>query len=301
VRALHLHLDDALVWQPALRQAAREFDLANLDARDIGPALRLWARPPAFEALRSRLRQVLVGPEAWLTFAGSGDFHHVTLPLIESAIARSGLPLTVIHFDNHPDWVRFGRGVHCGSWVSRAVQLPMVERLITIGVCSGDIERPGQSDLTPVSAGRLEIYAYRRAGGESSLELGGQCWPTIESAGEQRITQLLLQRIVTRDVYITIDKDVLRREDAVTNWDQGELSLATLDRMVRAIATQHRIVGADVLGDWSRPQYAGVVDRWLKRAEAFMDQPQGQPARAETTNEPVNQHLLHLFAEVIKP
>jgi len=296
VRVLHLHLDDALSVQPALRAAAREFDLLELDARDLGPALRLWSRPAAFAALRARVRRQMAGHGPWLCFTGSGDFHHVSLLLMARAIAESGGPVTVIHVDNHPDWVRFARGLHCGSWVGRAVRLRGVQRLITVGVCSSDVERPRNTDLAPIRAGRLEIYPYRRRGGEASLELDGHSWPTMESLPEEEFLELLLQRIPTRDVYITIDKDALQVRDAVTNWDQGELSLQGLSAMLRAIAARHRIIGADVVGDWSAPRYAGVVDRWLKRAEAFIDQPGTAPPEHSRVNESVNQHLLKLFA-----
>lgn len=299
MRALHLHLDDALARQGALQESARRFDLVELQARDLGPALRLWTRPPAFTALHTRLRQQMTGRGPWLAYAGSGDFHHVSVLLIGQAIAATAAPLTVIHVDNHPDWVRFGRGIHCGSWVARAMRLPAVRRVITVGVCSTDIERPRNTDLAPLRNGQLEIYPYRRVGGQASLDLCGHSWPTIQALGEPRFLDLLLDRIPTRDVYVTIDKDALRSTDAVTNWDQGELSVAGLAMMIRGIAGRHRIVGADVVGDWSAPHYAGGVDRWLKRAEAFIDQPHGRPVAPDAVNEPVNEFLLHLFAEVM--
>jgi hypothetical protein len=299
MRTLHLHLDDALTRQPSMRMTARRHGLVDLEARDLGPALRLWTRPRPLAELRRRLRHAMAGDDAWLTFAGSGDFHHVSLPLIARAANRSAEPLTVVHFDNHPDWVRFGRGLHCGSWVGRVLRLPSVMRLITVGVCSKDIERPRNTDLGPVRAGRLEIYPYRRAGGEPSLELCGHRWPTMDHLGEGKFLELLLGRIETRNVYVTIDKDALRPADAITNWDQGELSLEGLAAMVRGLALEHDIVGADVVGDWSPPRYARGVDGWLKRAEASLDQPRRALPSRIAVNERANEFLLRLFAEVI--
>jgi hypothetical protein len=296
VRVLHLHLDDALSQQPALRASCLAFDFEELEARDLGPSLRLWTRPAAFDALSARLRHQASGREPTLCFAGSGDFHHVSVLLLERAIAASGGPVTVIHVDNHPDWVRFARGTHCGSWVEQALRLDGVKRVITVGVCSSDVERPGNTDLAPIIDGRLEIYPFRRRGGETSLELGGHSWPTMGAMSDSELLDLLLQRIRTRDVYVTIDKDALRPADAVTNWDQGELSLQRLSSLLGGIGTAHRIVGADVVGDWSLPRYAGVVDRCLKWAESCIDQPRGMPRAGTQVNEAVNQHLLNLFA-----
>lgn len=300
MRVLHLNLDDALIRQSALRAAAREFDLQDIEARDLGPSLRLWTRPQALSTLRTRLRRVMAEHrEPYLTFTGSGDFHHVSLLLIARAAASKGEPLTVVHFDNHPDWVKFRRGVHCGSWVSRVVRLSQVHRLITIGVCSPDVDRHRNTDLEPIRRGRLEIYPYRRRHGERSLDLCGRSWPTIESMGEESFLKHLMSRITTRDVYVTIDKDVLRHVDAATNWDQGELSLLALANVLKNVASEHRIVGADVVGDWSEPDYAGLMDGWLKRAEAFMDQPRKRTRIATSINEPTNEYLLQLFGQLL--
>ena len=100
-------------------------------------------------------------------------------------------------------------------------------------------------------------------------------------------------------MYVTIDKDALRPADAITNWDQGELSLQGLAGLVRGLARDHDIVGADVVGDWSTPQYTRGVDGWLKRAEAFMDQPRRPAGNQVAVNELANEFLLRLFAEVI--
>lgn len=299
MRALHLMLDDALDGQAGFQLSGVDVDLVKMDARDLGAELRLWTRPRAFSALRTRLRRAMTGQGPWLTFTGSGDFHHVSLLLIARAAAATGEALTVLHFDNHPDWVRFGRGIHCGSWTGRAVRLSLVHRLITVGVCSGDVERPGQTNLEPIRSGQVEIYPYRRANGATSLDLCGRSWPTIASIGEAQFLRHLLQRIATRDVYVTIDKDVLRSADAATNWDQGELSLTGMATLIRGVAARHRLVGADVLGDWSAPRYAGVVDGLLKRAEAFIDQPRRPPNGALQINQPVNEYLLRLFADLL--
>jgi hypothetical protein len=301
MRALFLNLDAALEGQPALRDQGGGL---AIEARDLGPALRLWSRPPALAALAARLRD---RAPAWsggdLVFAGSGDFHHVTPLLIERAVAASGAGLvTVVHFDNHPDWVRFDNGLHCGSWVGRAARLPGVAKVITVGVCSGDIDRPEtkRADLGLVAEGRVELYPYRAPDGGPVLRVGDQGWPSMEAMGEGGFLDLLVSRIETDAVYVTIDKDVLRADAAVTNWDQGQLSLDGLERLVRAVAGRARLIGADVVGDWSPPRYGpGPLSALLKRGEAFLDQPRGGvPGDMARTNEATNLRLLSLFAEV---
>jgi arginase family enzyme len=301
MRPVLLHLDEALDHQPLLHERRG----AVVDARDLGPALRLWSRPKALSRLTERLRRDLpTGAEADLIFAGSGDFHHVSPLLIARAVeAAGGKPLTVLHFDNHPDWVKFGNGMHCGSWVATAARLPGVSRLLTIGVCSGDIDHPEtkRADMSLIADRRVELYPYLAPDGGPVYRVRDQNWPSIAALGEAAFTELLVSRIETDAVYVTVDKDVLRAEDAVTNWDQGQLSLEGLRTMIRAVAQRVRIVGMDVVGDWSPPRYGpDLLSAVLKRGEAFLDQPRRAPSAdlARQVNEAANLDLLDLFSEV---
>lgn len=298
-----LHLDDALSPQARLREAVCAGGGLELDCRDLGPALRLWSRPPMLQRLSDRLAQVLpaeAGPA--VVFAGSGDFHHITPILLARAIAAAEEPaVTVLHFDNHPDWVTFEPGAHCGSWVGRAARLPRVAKVVTVGVCSRDIDRPAAegADLDLVREGRVELYAY---GGAGAYKVAGRSWPTIAGMGEGAFADYLPGRIETSAIYVTIDKDVLRPEEAGTNWDQGRTSVAFLSELVRRAAVGRRVIGADIVGDWSTPTYGGgLVNALLKRGEAVLDQPwRAPPASVRAGNEDVNLLLLDLFEGLVR-
>jgi hypothetical protein len=207
--------------------------------------------------------------------------------------------VTVLHFDNHPDWVRHAAGLHCGSWLGRAARLEGVARVITVGVCSPDIgaRRSPQGDLRLISEDRLELYAWANPDGGDVVRLGKRTWPTICALGEPAFLALLDATITTRAIYVTLDKDVLRAADAVTNWDQGRASLDFIIAAVARAASGRSVVGADVTGDWSEPSYGGdLAARWLKRGEALIDQPWRRPAaEARAVNEAANLRLLAAF------
>jgi hypothetical protein len=304
VRTALLHLDTALTEQRRLAQSVSARGGRGVDLRHLGPALRLWSRPWALQRLRSRIASELPAAQGpTLVFSGSGDFHHITPTLLARACEAAGHPpVTLLHFDNHPDWVRFANGVHCGSWVGWAARLPNVARVVTVGVCSDDIRRPdGKSaDLDLVSEDRVELYAYRAPDGAASVAVAGRVWPTIEAMGEAAFLDFLPTRIPTADVYLTIDKDVLRSADAGTNWDQGRTSLAFLKAMLSKIGEHHRVIGADVVGDWSPAVYGGgLLAGLLKQGEALLDQPWSRPApAARAVNEAANLELLDLIAEL---
>jgi hypothetical protein len=204
-----------------------------------------------------------------------------------------------LHFLNPPDWVRLANPAHFGSRVGGAARLPHVARVVTVGVCSDDIDRPEgkRADLDLLNEGRVELYAYRAPRGGSSIVLAGREWPTIEAMGEAAFLDFLPTRISTAAVYLTIDKDVLRAGDASTNWDQGRTSLAFLKTMLAWIGARHRVIGADVVGDWSPAVYGGgPLAALLKRGEAMLDQPWSRPgAAAQAINEPANLELLELI------
>jgi arginase family enzyme len=292
-------LDDSLERQDALGEAVTACGGRVVCARDLGPALRLWSRAATLDALRQRLADAATDGEAEIVFAGSGDFHHVTPLLIERATALADEPVTVVHFDNHPDWARFAPGQHCGSWVSRAARLEGVHQIVTIGVTSRDVgaRRAGAGDLALVAEERLELFAWSLPDHQSELTVAGRSWPTITALGETAFVAHLDAVVRTRGVYVTIDKDVLRGQDAVTNWDQGEASLDFVESCVRRIARGRRLVGADVVGDWSPPAYGWGPASWLKRGEAFLDQPRRPPApaAANVVNQAANLRLLDLF------
>ncbi|CAN5370474.1 arginase family protein [soil metagenome] len=305
VRPVLLHLDDALLAQSTLAARVAASGGQALDMRDIGPAIRLWSRPGPLQILEDRVARAVPADERpLLAFNGSGDFHHVTPLLIRRACASAGHPpLTIVHFDNHPDWVTFEPGLHCGSWVGAASRIPGVEKVITVGVCSADIDTPANAaaETELIESGRLEMYAYRAPRG-GALDLFGRRWPTIQSLGEAAFSALLDQRIETQAVYVTIDKDVLRSRDAATNWDQGEIGLDYLKTLIGVAGTGRRLIGADVTGDWSKPRYGGPgLDGWMKRGEAMLDQPWSPPSPgARRLNEAVNVALFDCLDRVVR-
>jgi arginase family enzyme len=316
MRLTLLHVDDALESQPDFIRACANADGELIWLAEDASAIRLWGKQQTLDEFRDALVKRLTSDQAEprLTFMGSGDFHHITTFLVELALENQSAPITIVHFDNHTDWVKFENGVHCGSWINRALKLPKVEKMITLGVCSHDLRRPEskRANLTLLSQGRLELYPYEHApsrvkrdygSGASFVQKSGALqWKTIDSIGEQNFIDHLLSRIKTKSVYLTIDKDVLATEDAVTNWDQGRMRLPYLLSLVKAIGNRHPIIGADVTGDYSIPRYSGNLwTRVSKRAEIFIDQPRSKPdqTQAVSINNLANHALLEVLSEVM--
>lgn len=57
--------------------------------------------------------------------------------------------------------------------------------------------------------------------------------------------------LIHEPVYISIDKDVLRKQDAVTDWSNGDMTLLQLQAVLRIIYAHERVVGVDITGECS--------------------------------------------------
>jgi len=290
-----LHVDDALTQQTLFMDACARLQARQTDARRPAAAVRLWGKDAALDRLKAQLASSIYrncGSGTVVTFMGSGDFHHVSALLIGMLAESRNEPVTIIHFDNHPDWVHFSGGMHCGSWVNRALTLPQVEKVITIGPCSRDLKWPQWkgANLQAWRDGKIALLPWQSPDARFRKHDMG-------NMAEDTFLESLKALITTRNVYITIDKDVLTHEDAITNWDQGHMPLSRLLATLRFILTHHYAIGIDVTGDYSKPRYEGHVT--LKKLEALIDQPRTPKRNAAAVNQKSNLALLDCISEAV--
>lgn len=281
-----LHLDGSLTAQPTLAALAATGHAQEVDLRPEGERLRLWATRRAMIDFTRRLTEEgpVAGTGAEVTFMGSGDYHHLTAPLV----ARTPGPLSVVHFDNHPDWGRWPPAYHCGSWVNRVLEMPHVARVVTIGPCAG----PGWpqlkgANLRALDGGRFELHPWRMG---PSRVLGGRTirWANLAGADWAGFAEDLARRLPTERVYVSIDKDVLHPDEAVTNWDQGEMRLDHILAALRALTERRRVVGVDVCGEYAPPRFDCLGKRLLAR----FDQPRPPESPDLARNDAANRRLV---------
>ncbi|MGE5202333.1 MAG: arginase [Acidobacteriota bacterium] len=302
-----LDIDGSLPRQPAIAEALNEGRAQCVDLRGEERPLRLWASRRRLRAVAARLARapVVPGGGTTVTFYGSGDYHHLAALMM----AEAAEPISVIHFDNHADWVRFPPTYNCGGWVNRALALPYVERVVTLGICSDDLEVPQlkTGNLPALATGRLEIHAWRapptrvwgRIGsGEGHRQVGQHLfWKCLADLDWECFLRSLAARLPTEAVWVTIDKDVLRTADAATNWDQGQMPLDFLLYALETLGAARRIVGVDVCGEYSPPRFSDPI----KRIAAWADHPRGVrvPPEALARNDRTNRALIETLARIL--
>lgn len=242
--ATHLNLDDA--WPAGV------LDLPTRDVRAWGPRLRYIARRPDVEAFYREIASDLGD----LVLYGSGDFHHLAGALIRRVRATG---VTLVSFDNHPDWDVRPPYWSCGGWAARTLRTGRVERVSVWGCGNFELQRPARwfADRAALRAGTFEVHAWAERQ-PASVRRRFDC---MTRANWRERFHAFASGLSGRPVYVTVDLDGLRREEAVTNWENG---LFTADDVAWAIATvgdKASVVGGDVCGAYSPPSYERAVQR----------------------------------------
>jgi hypothetical protein len=282
MRTQVLNLDDAIVEQEQFLEACRP---EVIDVAGWGPRLRIGCAFRSFRRFERLLDRLLpIESEPTLTFVGSGDFHHVSLALVR----RIEEPFVLLMLDNHPDWMAGIPFLHCGTWVHHALKLPNLEHLLHLG--GGTDFDNGFRWLAP----RRHILRDRITVVPGGRTFRGGFWDEVphrplRAPGESRLSDdqleawaaFLAPRLAGRAVYVTFDKDVLCPADAVVNWDSGILRLVeVLDLLSRLFErSRARLIGMDVVGDWSPVQLKGILRRVLHYTEHPADDICPQHAR----------------------
>jgi hypothetical protein len=265
-----------------------------LSLADWQERIRFGCTLRTFAQLRRHL-DALLPAEYGTVLMGSGDYHHLSWPLIERQRARG--PFQVVVLDNHPDNMRFPWGIHCGSWVRKVALLPYVSHVHVLGITSGDIgaRHAWENYLAPLKAGKLTYWSMDVDVGWAKrwgLADAFKRYPDADTLVEAFIAQL---DRAPQPTYLSIDKDAFDAQTARTNWDQGKLKLPHALAVIEAL--HGRIIASDINGEVSAYAYR----TWWKRLLSGMD---GQTAISlnelaswQSQQHALNQQLLRAIGE----
>jgi len=220
------------------------------------------------------------------TFLGSGDFHHIS-EVLTSQIEQ---PVCLIVFDFHPDWDVLPPHLGCGSWVSQALKNKNIAKCVLLGAGSDDLSGWGlqSGNFSALNSGRLEIYPFRHkpskvyfqkiSGNNSVIAKQGffssrLIWHELEKEDLTGFILNLIKRLPAKRAYISIDKDCLQKDFALTNWEEGLLRLDQLLTMLKILCSNLEVVGLDIVGDYSPP----VIPNKLKALLSRLDHPSALP------------------------
>ncbi|MDP2043562.1 MAG: hypothetical protein Q8K15_00140 [Candidatus Omnitrophota bacterium] len=265
-----LNFDNSIIRQSAILS---KYPSEIIDFTNFASSARFYMSG----AERKRIADSLAAQgKKYPTFLGSGDFHHIS----EILTSQIDEPACLVVFDFHPDWdilpPRFG----CGSWVSQALKNKNILKVLLLGMGSDDLcAGPLQAgNLASLRDNRLEVYPYKHKPSrvyfkrvpENHSVTVKKCffsnkiiWHELEKESLGEFTLELIKRLPAQKVYISIDKDCLKKDFALTNWEEGCLRLDQLLIMLRLLRKNLDIIGLDLTGDYSSPVIASRIKKFI--------------------------------------
>ena len=153
-------------------------------------------------------------------------------------------PFTLVLIDHHTDMQDASLGgdiLSCGNWAKKVLQEnPYLQRLVLIGQEKKALDKLQSGARQQETDGKLVEISYEEL-------KNGKAHEKIKKLPDEV------------PVYISIDKDVLDEKYAVTNWDQGKMSMGMLEQILKTLVTEYDVIGVDICGMYpeenSLPEY----------------------------------------------
>ena len=228
-------------------------------------------------------------------FLDNGNYHYV------SALYLSHIkePFSLVVLDHHPDMQRPMFDIlSCGGWILdvlekneyvRDVHIIGADRTLISEIPVEDRKRVRFYDAEDVFV--YETGATIGAGDDSETNgnsgAGGGSVADVDSEllshEGVRPCKVILPD-VGYPVYLSIDKDVIRREEITTNWDQGELTRQQVLDFVEALITETaeraeddsgtgpktiRLLGVDICGECAPDQEGINIESAVRENDEF--------------------------------
>jgi hypothetical protein len=291
------------------KQLLERYESDILDLKELGLSARYWVNSRDRKVIEKRITN---SAKDAITFLGSGDFHHISEILINSF----SQPMSLILFDLHPEWDTYSLFLGCGSWLSPVLKRENILKVILIGVSSEDIStfNINSGNLKSLKEDRVEIYPYAHRPSKVFLKRVPEnisvrterrpffstiYWHELVGENLGQFFKGLIGRLPSKNVYVSIDKDCLNYDSALTNWEEGGFSLEQLLLMLKLIKENLRIIGLDITGDYSNIEVSGP----LKRVLSYLDHPRNiKPLKMQeefvtSVNERTNLKIIELLTE----
>ena len=208
-----------------------------------------------------------IAPQPSIHFFDNGNYHYMSKLWTD----RVQEPFTLIVFDHHPDMQppRFGGILSCGGWVKEVLDNnKFIQSVIIIGVKDELIETVRKELSQSGEANILEKVTFIKESELSTL-------PSIICSDSVNV--------FSSNLYISIDKDALSPSYAVTNWDQGSLTLDSLKDCITTLASGRKILGIDICGE---------------RAHDFEGDEHHTVQEADSLNSELNRELVEFLQKI---
>ena len=161
-----------------------------------------------------------------LHFLDSGNYHYLSKFWLD----KLEQPCDLLVFDQHTDMQEsafFGL-LSCGSWVKEVLDTnEKIRKICIVGPPKKAFAECAPEDLCRVTA---------------------LCAEDLKE-GKTETLEAFLREDPQVPLYVSVDKDLLCRQEARTNWDQGETPLSQLFALLDLAFSCRKTAGADICGE----------------------------------------------------
>ena len=172
-----------------------------------------------------------------LHYIDNGNYHYVS----SIYLSRVKEPFSLIVLDHHPDMQRPMFDIlSCGGWIVDVLDNnEFVRDVHIIGADKKLIDELPDADKAKVRFYDIEDVFGKEPDGSLKVSLPDSSFP----------------------IYLSIDKDVIKKDELVTNWDQGEAEAMQVLELVRTLKARSagtgsclnegslRLLGVDICGE----------------------------------------------------
>ena len=169
-----------------------------------------------------------------LHFIDSGNYHYISA--LYSEMIKE--PFSLVVLDHHPDMQRPMFDIlSCGGWVLEVLDKnPYVRDVHIIGAAGNLIE-----ELAPDDRNRVHFY--------------------------DRVDPIHIP-VTEYPIFLSIDKDVISRNEIVTNWDQGDAGWSEVLGFTKALLKRN-VLAIDVCGECAPDQAECDLDKAIAQNDDF--------------------------------
>lgn len=210
-----------------------------------------------------QLTKMLVEISAYgIHYIDGGNYHYLS-KVFTDKLSQS---FDLIVFDHHHDMQPplFGQILSCGGWIKEVLDNnTFLNQVVIVGVQDELITEDIRTQYTQVQfITENEIVALF---GDISEDVDKDS-VLLDKKNVllcEKVVKYIFDKInIQYPVYISIDKDVLSKEQYKTNWDQGILSIECLKSLLSLIANDYQVLGIDICGEMDAAMQEQYGCKW---------------------------------------
>lgn len=197
-------------------------------------------------------------------YIDGGNYHYLS-KIFTDKLKQS---FDLIVFDHHHDMQLplFGQILSCGGWIKEMLDNnTFLNQVIIIGVQDELITEDIRTQYTQVQfITENEIIALFE-NVSNDVNKDSVLLDKKNLLLNQKVIKYIFDKIhIQYPVYISIDKDVLSKEQYKTNWDQGILSIECLKCLLSLITKHYQVLGIDICGEMDKVMQEQYGYKWNK-------------------------------------